>query len=314
MANRSWIPERRCIAGLCVLLAACRGESAPAVSTLGSDTHPAWSPDGQTIAFISNRDGVAEERPVNFEIYLAAPDGSAERRLTFNQDFDADLAWSPDGSRLLFKSFQDGNDEVYVVDAAGGAPQNLTHSSAADGGAIWAPDGSAILFVSDREAGEDRFYLMDVDGTNVRPLPGAGVGHSPAWSPDGRKIAFVSARDGNAEIYVMEADGSNVRRVTDDPLENGYPRWSTNGSALVHTAGSFETDRWSLVFTDVESLESRVLVDDVDSGNAAWAPTGDKLVFGRYQIRGDGGGDDSRLYVVELATGTETQVSRPPSS
>ncbi len=291
------------------------GEGAPAAAAQetprGSDTHPAWSPDGQSIAFISNRDGVREGRPINFEVYRAAPDGSKQQRLTTNQDFEADVAWSPDGVTLLFKSYRDGNDEVYVADAAGTTQRNLTNAPASDGGPGWSPDGRTIVFHSDREGGETRLYLMNTDGSNVRGFrDDPGPGHSPQWSPDGSLIAFVSSRDGNAEIYVMEADGANPRRLTDDARENGYPRWRPDGTAIAHTAGSFETDRWEVVLTDLDGGSSRVLVDSTDSGNVAWSPDGSYVAFGRYRVYGENGGDESELFVLELATGQAARVAR----
>jgi len=290
-----------------ITIAAALGACRPA-APLGSSTHPAWAPDGQTIAFISNREGVRSGLPINFEVYVSAVDGAGARRLTTNQEFEADLAWSPDGAHLLVKSSRDGNDEIYLLDRRGDVQRNLTNAPASDGGPSWSPDGRTIVFHSNRD-GETRLYVMDADGANVRALPrDPGPGHSPQWSPDGSAIAFVSARDGNAEIYVVDADGANVRRLTDDPRENAYPRWSPDGTTLAHTAGRFDTDHWSIVVTDREGANGRILVDSTDSGNAAWSPDGARLLFGRYRIYGDGGGEESELHVLELASGTASKI------
>ena len=85
----------------------------------GSSTHPAMSPDGVRLAFMSNAEGVRAGLPINFEIYVAESDGRDPIRLTENQEFDADIAWSPDGSQIVFKSFRDQNDEIYVMNADG---------------------------------------------------------------------------------------------------------------------------------------------------------------------------------------------------
>lgn len=296
----------------------CRGDRQPAArespgdarQPVGSNTHPDWSRDGARIAFISNRDGVREGRPVNFEVYRVEVDGSDERRLTRNQDFDADLAWSPDGTSILLKSYRDQNDELYLMGADGQDARNLTNSEASDGGGTWSPDGTTILFQSDRGSeGLSRFYLMNVDGSDVRRLPvDPGPGHSAHWSPAGDRIAFVSSRDGNAEVYVMDADGSDVRRITDDPRENGYPRWSPDGLTIAHTAGSFETDRWVVMLSDADGGNMREVVRETDSGNVAWSPDGRRLMFGRYSRYGDSGGEESQLFIIDLATREETRL------
>ncbi|MEN8375022.1 MAG: hypothetical protein ABFS34_06180 [Gemmatimonadota bacterium] len=289
---------------------AALSEAAAVLEDLGSSTHPAWSPDGSSIAFISNREGVRAERPINFEVYRAGADGAGESRLTFNQDFEADADWSPDGSRILFKSYRDGNDEIYVMDADGENQSNLTRSAASDGGGAWSPSGSEILFSSDRDSEDgSRLHLMDPDGSNVRLLPNdPGPGYLGRWSPDGNRIAFNSSRDGNDEVYVMDADGSNVRRLTDNPDADTYPRWSPDGLSVAYTVGSFETDRWSVWLMDADGGNKRLLIDDTDSGNVAWSPDGTRLLFGRYTTRGEGGGEQSRLFIFELNGGAETPL------
>jgi TolB protein len=281
--------------------------SGAVVKALGSDTHPAWSPDGRKLAFISNREGVAAGIPINFEVYVVGVDGGPDRRLTKNREFEADVAWSVGGRALVFKSFRDGNDEIYLVKADGSHRRNLTQHPSSDGGAAWSPDGSTLVFSSDRD-GERKLFLMDPDGSAVRPFPEeTGPGWSPDWGRNGR-IAFVSSRDGNAEIYTMRADGSAVGRLTTDPRENGYPRWSPDGRSIAHTAGDFDTDRWEVVVTDVATGESRTVAAGNDSGNVSWSPDGKRLAYGRYTRYGDGGGEDSRLFILDLETGEEAAV------
>ena len=136
------------------------------------DCEPVWSPDGNRMAFWSNRDG-------GKEIYVMDADGSNVKRLTNNLSDDVNPSWSPDGHRLLFESERDGNREIYVMDADGGNQIRLTRDNAADSTAAWSPDGSLIAFASNRNS---------------------GYPHNPY----------------NMDIYVMNADGSNVRTIVDD--------------------------------------------------------------------------------------------------
>jgi TolB protein len=254
----------------------------------GQDTHPAWSPDGGRIAYISNREGVAAGSDINFEVYVLDLATKRERRLTENQDFEADIAWSPDGGRIAFKSHRDGNDEVYLMDADGAGQTNLTRHPASDGGASFSPDGARLVFHSDRD-GDKELYLMNADGTDVRRLTDHPAGdHSPRWSPDGTRIAFVSDRDGNDEVYTSRPDGTDVVRVTREPLPDWYPVWAPDGGRLVITRGDPTQDEWVLVVMNPDGSGAEQVYAGNDSGNADWSPDGSTLAFGATTEQGRG--------------------------
>jgi Tol biopolymer transport system component len=204
------------------------------------DASPTWSPDSSKIAFSSDRDG-------NFEIYVmdavdADNDGNGENqiRLTNSAGFDDQPTWSPDGMRIAFDSFRDGNQEIYVMDAVDvdndGNGENLvrlTNNPAGDGAAAWSPDGTRMAFHTDR-GGDTEICVMDAvdtdndgNGDNFFCLTNNSArDEDPVWSPDGTKIAFWSDRQGNAEIYVMNSDGTNQTRLTNNPAEDHSPTWS----------------------------------------------------------------------------------------
>ena len=158
---------------------------------------PSWSPDGQHIAFHSDRDG-------NYEIYVMDSDGSNLRRLTKYPAVDWFPSWSPDGQHIAFHSDRDGNVEIYVMDSDGSNPRRLTHHSDRDWSPSWSPDGQHIAFRSYRD-GNYEVYVIGSDGSNLRRLTHHSASDGfPSWSPDGQHIAFGSRRDGDWEIYVME--------------------------------------------------------------------------------------------------------------
>ena len=190
-------------------------------------TWPSWSPDGRQIAFGSDRDG-------NTEIYVMASDGGALRNLTNNAAPDHPPRWSPSGRHIAFYTERDGNDELYVMDADGRNPRNLSrHPSGLEWGLSWSPDGRRIAFTSIR-GGPREIYVVDVDGGEpVNLTRNTRIDESPSWSPDGRYIAYTSdlgvqARTGSGprEIFVMEADGSNPRNLTNHPAHEYFPSWS----------------------------------------------------------------------------------------
>lgn len=121
--------------------------------------------------------------------------------------------------------------ELYVVDAGGGGERRLADTAGANSSLDWSPDGRRIAFGSVRHDERGGYisevHVVNADGTGLRRLFQGTGKKDPfvSWSADGRKIAFSSARDGNSEIYAVEADGSVLQRLTRDPAWDTAPRW-----------------------------------------------------------------------------------------
>jgi Tol biopolymer transport system component len=186
---------------------------------LKNDVTPAFSPDGTKIAFSSGRDG-------NTEIYVMDADGSNLTNLTNNAASDVTPAFSPDGT-IAFSSFRGGNRDIYVMNADGSNLTRLTDHADDDREPAFSPDGTKIAFNRGETLGNGEIYVMDAaDGLNQWNLTNNAANDSqPTYSPDGTKIAFSSGRDGNTEIYVMDADGSNQTNLTNNPATDFQPAW-----------------------------------------------------------------------------------------
>jgi TolB protein len=215
---------------------------------------PSWSPDGSEIAFARWR----EPRG----IWVIDADGSGERRV-FDWDETRWTSWSPDGSRVLFSRQHGGRQQdrelcfrgmcftipaqpkwrLGVVDASSGAftePPSFEYSRAPH----WSPapvDGGSRLVY----AMVDGLWVQSEDGSVGYPLTGDVYDTSPVWSPDGRQVALVRRQHDHWEIYVVDADGGNPRRLTDTPRKPGgalansvSPAWSPDGQYI-----AFLTDR-----------------------------------------------------------------------
>ena len=232
-----------------------------------ADYFPVWSPDRRRLAFVSDRDG-------DDDIYVMDADGRNVRQLTRDRRDarlqDAMPAWSPDGRRIAFASNRTGGElELYMMNADGTNVRRLTRTKTwvMDGTPAWSPDGRLILFATNRHGYFNmELYTMRPDGTGLRRLTRTGGSDgnpkdegTPEWSPDGSRIAFATNRDRQQEIYVMDADGKNQRRVTratgrDDIL----PRWSPDGGTIAYV-GTTPAGISSVYLVDAEGGASRKL-------------------------------------------------------
>jgi TolB protein len=193
------------------------------------DLAPAWSPDGQRIAFASTRDGAESE------IYLMDADGSDQTRLTETAPYVTDHTptFSPDGQYIAFTSsrVRDSNHEIFRMRVDGTDVRRLTRTKDGvdDNAPEYSPDGSRILFSSTRGGGAHDLYTMKANGGDVRRLggePGLVDDVFGRWTSDGGQVVYMTFgmeepyRD---SVWVVDADGSDRRRVSDDTASDSLP-------------------------------------------------------------------------------------------
>ena len=194
-------------------------------------------------------------QPANWDLYLFESPGSEPRRLTTDPGLDYNGVISPDGRWVVFTSERSGNPDLYILDLQGDAgPRPLVESPALEDAAAISPDGRRLLFVSTRDGNADIFAApfrpwnpsAADDAPNLTRH--AAGDYNPAFSPDGRRILFSSSRDTTvatstgagppaaylaSELYVMQADGSDVRRLTHHEGWDGAPAWTPDGQEVV---------------------------------------------------------------------------------
>jgi TolB protein len=172
-------------------------------------------------------------------LFVAAADGSDERPLLDTPGMDYDAVWSPDGSSIVFTSDREGQAELYRAGPDGRGLERLTDNPAYDDQAAFSPDGKQLVFVSTRAGGTADLWTMDLQTRRAKALTsGPGGDFRPSWSPDGKWIAFSSDRGSTmpfsygrwehqhvVDIYVIHADGSSLKRITEHGNFCGSPKW-----------------------------------------------------------------------------------------
>jgi Tol biopolymer transport system component len=192
---------------------------------------PSWSPDGKKIAFVVSH-------PPYFDISLMDADGTNQTKLVSECGILEEIAWSPSGKKLSYTWYSEDIQtpegicrDICIVDINDGSRINLTDSPEYDDrDCSWSPDGTKIVFSSRRQVTIVNIYIMNIDGSQLCQLTtGYDDSYLPSWSPDGKKIVYtcsVSQPD-REDIYVMDADGSNIINLTNTPgIADFLPVWS----------------------------------------------------------------------------------------
>lgn len=186
------------------------------------------------------------------DIFRADLDGSNIVRLTSTPGYDAEGSYSPDGKRIIFTSFRDGDAEIYIMDADGRNPRRITHQKGYDGGPFFSPDGKKIIYRSDRK-GNDllQIFLNDPEGRLERPLTdNDAVNWGPYFLPDSRHIVYATSLHGhqNYEIYLMDIETGRQERITYQDGFDGLPVVSADGRSLLWTSKGRTSDQTTQLF------------------------------------------------------------------
>ena len=263
---------------------------------------------GQTAAFSKEYSGTAANprifaHTISDEIHKLQRNltGVARTKLTFSSDRD--------GERMKGTVYSRGVKEIYIADYDGANPRRITVNRSLNINPVWSSDGKAIAYTSYRRANFPDIYIQRIyEGTPPQsPANGTDRIHNflPAWSPDGTKIAFMTNRDGNHEIYVMDANGGNLRRITRHPGIDSTPTWSPAGNQIGFTSDRSGSPQIYIVDADGLGQPQRITSDESWADRATWSPS----PFNEIAYAGRSGpGFDIKIYDVAART-TRTLTS-----
>jgi Tol biopolymer transport system component len=249
-----------------------------------NDYHPALSPSGEQLAFVSDRDG-------NPELYTMSLDGSNLRRLTENAVIDTQPDWAPSGQEIAYVSYQDGNPEIYTLFLRVLEPERVTNNPSTDLYPHFAPTGRILAFASSQvqtlmgsnldsenlESAEITDAFFDIYSVNLKDNRGSlslvradGVDTEPSWGRQGNQLVFVSDRNGNPDVFLYDLDAVQTTQLTITDGVDSDPTLSANGQFVAFVVRSGNSSEGTLSIVPVnggdpyQPLHPRQLVFNLD--------------------------------------------------
>jgi TolB protein len=227
---------------------------------------PAWSPDGQSLAYVSFEDRLPS-------VYVQFLQTGERRRVSARAGVNQAPAWSPDGKKLaLTLSTRDGNLDVYVLDLATQALTRITDDPGIDTEPQWSKDGQSIYFTSDRAGGPQIYRVGIHSGDKPQRLTFQGSYNArPRLSPDESQLAFVTQEDGGYRIATMDLRGHGEVQVLTKGHFDVSPSYAPNGAEIIYATRDRGRGVLALVSADGR-VQERLVSSEGELQEPAWAP------------------------------------------
>lgn len=214
-----------------------------------------------------------------YELKIADADGNNDQAALASREPIISPAWSPDGSKLAYVSFEAKKPVVYVHDLASGRRHVAANFKGSNSAPAWSPNGKQLAVVLSKD-GSSQLYVVNADGSGVtRVATSPGIDTEPRWSPDGQFIYFTSDRGGSPQIYRIATSGAGAgaERVTFEGSYNVTPRPSPDGKSLAFIARN--GGRFQLALMDLATKQTQILTDSAKDESPSFAPNGRMILY-----------------------------------
>ena len=223
-------------------------------------------------------------KPV-YKLQVADSDGVNSQTVVRTPEPLMSPAWSPDGKRLAYVSFEDKRSKVYIQNMMDGRREMAAEFSGINGAPAWSPDGRSLALTLSRD-GNAEIYAMQLDTRTLRRLTyDPAIDTEPSWSPDGREIIFTSDRAGTPQIYRMSASGGSAERLTFDGDYNARASYAANGKSI--TLVSRSQGGFRIATLQVDKRTMQVLTETSLDESPSFAPNGRMIIYAT-EVRGRG--------------------------
>jgi TolB protein len=215
--------------------------------------------------------------PQRIDLNIADADGYNPQTIVSSVEPLMSPAWSPDGRKIAYVSFEGGQSAVYVQEVYTGQRQKVTAFKGINSAPAWSPDGSKLALTLSKDGNPD-IFVFDLATRKLRPVTRHyAIDTEPAWSPDGRYLVFTSDRGGKPQIYRVSAFGGRAQRVTFQNSYNARASYSPDGKLL--TLVTREDGNYRIAIQDLERDVMQVLSQGSLDESPSFAPNGSMIIY-----------------------------------